>query len=127
VIKTIATDKAPQAIGPYSQGVQVNDIYYFSGQIPIDPKTNEMVTNNIEVQTQQVLANIRNLLESEGLAIENVIKTTIFIQDMDQFTTINKIYEEFFNGHKPARSTVEVSRLPKDALIEIEVIASQAR
>jgi 2-iminobutanoate/2-iminopropanoate deaminase len=127
VIKTIATDKAPQAIGPYSQGVQVNDIYYFSGQIPIDPKTNEMVTNNIEVQTQQVLANIRNLLGSEGLAIENVIKTTIFIQDMDQFTTINKIYEEFFNGHKPARSTVEVSRLPKDALIEIEVIASQAR
>jgi len=119
----ITTKKAPAAIGPYSQAVKINNMLYLSGQIPINPETGELVENDIVVQTQQVLRNIKAILDEENLSIEQVFKTTIFIKDMAHFPVINEEYSNFFKDHKPARSTVEVSRLPKDAMIEIESIA----
>lgn len=119
----ITTKKAPAAIGPYSQAVKVNNMLFISGQIPINPETGELVENDIVLQTQQVLRNIKAILAEENLSIEQVFKTTIFIKDMAQFPVINEEYSNFFKDHKPARSTVEVSRLPKDVLIEIESIA----
>lgn len=119
----ITTKKAPEAIGPYSQAVKVGNMLFLSGQIPINPETGEVVENDIVLQTRQVLSNIKAILEKENLSIEQVFKTTIFIKDMAQFPVINEEYSNFFKDHKPARSTVEVSRLPKDVLIEIESIA----
>jgi len=123
-MKTIInTPKAPQAIGPYSQAVKVNNIVYTSGQIPLDPQTMEIVSENIEEQTIQVLKNLEAVLEEAGSGIRNVIKTTLFIKDMNDFATVNTIYGEFFKDNKPARSCVEVARLPKDVKVEIEAIA----
>ncbi|KGR77604.1 RidA family protein [Ureibacillus manganicus] len=119
----ITTKKAPEAIGPYSQAVKVNNMLYLSGQIPINPETGQVVENDIVLQTRQVLQNIEAILHEENLSIDQVVKTTIFIKDMAQFPIINEEYSSFFKDHKPARSTVEVSRLPKDVLIEIESIA----
>ena len=118
----IQTEKAPAAIGPYSQAVQVGNIIYFSGQIPLDPKTMQIVDGGIAEQTKQVLQNIASMLEAARISKERVLKTTIFLTDMNDFSTFNTMYEDFFGKHKPARSTVQVAALPKGALIEIEMI-----
>lgn len=120
----IYTDKAPKAIGPYSQGVIVGDLLFLSGQIPVDPTTNEIVESDMITQTNQVMKNIAAILESQHLSIKNIVKTTIFLKDMQQFALVNEEYSRHLGDHRPARSTVEVSRLPKDVLVEIEVIAS---
>ncbi len=118
----IKTELAPQAIGPYSQAVKVNGVVYTSGQIPLTP-AGEVVEGGIEEQTNQVLENLRKVLEEAGSSLQHVIKTTVFIQDMNEFGALNAIYEKHFGEHKPARSTVEVARLPKDVRVEIEAIA----
>jgi 2-iminobutanoate/2-iminopropanoate deaminase len=123
-MKTIvATNQAPQAIGPYSQAVKANGFLFLSGQIPLDPVTGQMVYGGIAVQTRQVLTNIKAVLAAEGLTMANVVKTTVFLQSMDDFAAMNKVYGEFFPSEPPARSTIEVGRLPKDAGVEIEVVA----
>lgn len=121
--QVIATDKAPAAIGPYSQAIRVGDMVFSSGVIPVIPATGEIV-EGIENQTKQVLSNIKALLESQDLSMSDIIKTTVFIKNMDDFGKINEIYATFFEGDYPARSCVEVARLPKDVLIEVEVIAA---
>ena len=118
----ISTDKAPQAIGPYSQAIEVNGMVFTSGVIPIIPATGELVTGSIEEQADQAIGNLKALLEESGVSMENVVKTTVFIKNMDDFAKINAIYSEFFVENCPARSCVEVARLPKDVLIEIEAI-----
>ncbi|MFE4708853.1 RidA family protein [Peribacillus simplex] len=120
---TIFTENAPKAIGPYSQGIQAGNFIFLSGQIPVDPETNEVVESDIVLQTNQVMKNIKAILEKEELTIENIIKTTIFLNDMNHFSRVNEEYGKHLENLRPARSTVEVSRLPKDVLIEIEVIA----
>lgn len=122
--QVIFTEKAPKAIGPYSQGIQVGNLLFLSGQIPVDPASSEVVENDIVIQTNQVMKNIGAILESQQLSIKNIVKTTIFLKDMNQFALVNEEYSKYLGDHQPARSTVEVSRLPKDVLIEIEVIAS---
>lgn len=121
-MKHISTDKAPAAVGTYSQGVEHNGTFYFSGQIGIDPKTGELVTG-FAPQLKQILLNIDGLLESQGLSRENIAKTSIFMTDLSLFAEVNQAYVEYFKAPYPARSTVEVPKLPKGALIEIEVIA----
>lgn len=120
--KVILTQNAPAAIGPYSQAIEVNGMVYTSGQLPINPVTGEMPTD-VEAQAEQSLNNVFAILKEAGVDASNVIKTTVFIKDMNDFPKINKVYESFFSGSFPARSCVEVARLPKDALVEIEVIA----
>lgn len=122
----ISTDKAPAAIGPYSQGIKVNGFIYLSGQIPLIPESGEMVSGGIEEQTKRVMDNIQAVLESQGLTMENVIKTTIFMIDLGQFGTVNDIYASYFTSSPPARSTIQVAALPKGALIEIETVAVEA-
>jgi 2-iminobutanoate/2-iminopropanoate deaminase len=124
MFKTILTESAPRPIGPYSQGIQAGELLFLSGQMPVDPETNEVVQNDIAVQTNQVMKNIKAILEEAGLSIVNIIKTTIFLKDMNQFSIVNEEYSKYLGVHRPARTTVEVSRLPKDVQIEIEVIAS---
>ena len=119
----ITTNKAPQAIGPYSQAVEVNGIIYTSGVIPIDPKTNALVEGDIKVQAKQAIGNLIALLKDAGSSAESVIKTVVFIKDMNDFAAVNEIYATYFTSDFPARSCVEVARLPKDVLIEIEAIA----
>ncbi len=121
--KIINTTDAPAAIGPYSQAVQTGNLLFVSGQIPIDPASGELVQGGIEAETRQVLNNLQAILEAAGSSLEKVIKTTIFIADMDTFGTINEIYAEYFKTEPPARACVEVARLPKDVLIEIEALA----
>lgn len=121
--KIIETSKAPAAIGPYSQAVQVENLLFASGQIPLDPKTGEIVGDDIDTQTRRVLKNVTAIVTKAGATIHDVVKTTVFIKNMDDFATVNEIYKEVFTENPPARSTVEVARLPKDVLIEIEVIA----
>lgn len=123
-MKIISTTKAPQAIGPYSQAIVHNGLLFASGQIPLVPETMTLIGDDVESQTRQVLQNMLGVLEEVGLNYSNIIKTSIFIKDMNHFQSINKIYEEVLSPYKPARSTVEVSRLPKDVLIEIEFIAA---
>lgn len=120
--KIIFTEEAPAAIGPYSQAIEVNGMVYTSGQLPIDYKTG-LMSDDVEVQTEQSLKNVFAILKAAGVDPENVIKTTVFIKDMNDFPRINKVYETFFQGNYPARTCVEVARLPKDALVEIEVVA----
>lgn len=120
----IETKDAPQAIGPYVQGRKVGSLLFTSGQIALDHKTGALVGEDIETQTHAVLNNLAAVVRAGGGDIQNIVKTTIFIKDMNDFATINGIYAEFFGGHKPARSCVEAARLPKDVLIEIECIAS---
>ena len=122
--KIIKTDKAPAAIGPYSQAVETNGFVFASGQIPIDPESGN-IPDGIEAQAKQALTNVKNLVESAGLTLGDVVKTSVFIKDMNDFAKVNEIYSEFFTGDYPARSCVEVSRLPKDVLIEVEVIAAK--
>lgn len=121
-MKAVQTNQAPAAIGPYSQGIIVNNIFYSSGQIPLTVEGN-MVLGDIKKQTRQVFFNLQAVLSEAGASLETVIKTTVFIKNMDEFASVNEVYGEYFSTHKPARSCVEVARLPKDALVEIEVIA----
>lgn len=120
--KVISTVNAPAAIGPYSQAVEVNGMVYTSGQIPVNPKTGE-IPEGIEAQAEQAMRNVKNLLEAAGTDIERVVKTTVFIKDMGDFEKVNTIYAKYFTGECPARSCVEVARLPKNVLIEMEAIA----
>lgn len=120
----IATDKAPQAIGPYSQAIKANGFLFASGQIAIVPATGEIVAGGIEAQTAQVLENIKAILAKEGLTLANVVKAGVFLKDMNDFAAMNKVYGEYFTGEAPARAAVEVARLPKDVAVEIEVIAA---
>lgn len=123
-MKTIvATNQAPQAIGPYSQAVKANGFLFLSGQIPLDPVTGQLVYGGVAMQTRQSLVNIKAVLAKEGLTLENVVKTTVFLHDMNDFAEMNKVYAEFFPAEPPTRSTVQVARLPKDASVEIEVVA----
>jgi 2-iminobutanoate/2-iminopropanoate deaminase len=121
-MQVVSTKEAPAAIGPYSQGIIVNNVFYSSGQIPLTAE-GEMVNGDVQVQTHQVFKNLQAVLEEAGASLESVVKTTVFIKDMNDFGKVNEIYGEYFHTHKPARSCVEVARLPKDALVEIEVIA----
>lgn len=120
--KVVETKKAPGAIGPYSQGIDIGNLIFFSGQIPLNPETGEM-PEGIEAQTKQALENVKGLLESQGLDFSHVVKTTVFLDNMDDFNTVNSIYAQYFVEPYPARSAVEVGRLPKGALIEVEIIA----
>lgn len=122
--KVIQTEKAPKPIGPYSQAIQAGGFLFLSGQIPIDPATGERITGDIRRQTRQVLENIKGILESQGLGMENVVKVTVFLKDIGNFNQMNELYATYFSSSPPARTTVEVSRLPKDADLEIEAIAS---
>jgi len=123
-MKQISTNHAPAAIGPYSQAVQWGDLLFTSGQIPLTAE-GELVSGGIEDQTHQVFRNLSAILQEAGASFDDVIKTTVFIKDMSQFGIVNEIYASYFSGdHKPARATVEVSRLPKDVLIEIELVAA---
>jgi 2-iminobutanoate/2-iminopropanoate deaminase len=122
--KAISTDKAPAAIGPYSQAIEVNGVIYTSGVIPVVPETGE-IPDGVEAQATQVFVNLVNLLQASGTSMEQVIKTTVFIKEMNDFSKINEIYSKYFTGVFPARSCVEVARLPKDVLLEIEAIATK--
>lgn len=119
----VKTDKAPQAIGPYSQAIEVNGMVYTSGVVPIDPATGSVVEGDIKVQATRVFDSMKALLEAAGSSCEDVVKTTVFIKDMNDFAALNEIYATYFAGIFPARSCVEVARLPKDVLIEMEAIA----
>lgn len=121
--KIISTTKAPAAIGPYSQAIEINNIVFTSGMIPINPENGELVTGDIELQARQAIGNLAALLKESGSDVDKVIKTTVFIKDMNDFAKVNEVYSEFFKNDCPARSCVEVARLPKDVLIEIEAIA----
>jgi 2-iminobutanoate/2-iminopropanoate deaminase len=121
-MKAVHTNQAPPAIGPYSQGIIVNNLFFSSGQIPLTAD-GTMVEGDIKVQTHQVFKNLHAVLGEAGASLESVIKATVFIKNMDEFAAVNEVYGEYFSTHKPARSCVEVARLPKDALVEIEVVA----
>ena len=121
----VATNAAPKAIGPYSQAVWAGDCLFCAGQIPLDPATGNMVAGGIGEQTTRVLKNIKGLLSSQGLSFANVVKTTVYLSDMNNFAAMNEVYARYFSTGFPARSTVEVARLPKDALVEIEVVAAR--
>jgi 2-iminobutanoate/2-iminopropanoate deaminase len=121
--RVIQTVKAPKAIGPYSQAIQAGNLLFLSGQIPLDPASGELVKGDISEQTRRVLENLKGVLESQGLGMEDVVKVTIFLKDMGNFNQVNEVYATYFPSSPPARSTVEVARLPRDAGIEIEAIA----
>jgi len=119
----VSTKHAPQAIGPYSQAVKANGFIFTSGQIAIDPATQQIVTGDVAAQTDRVLRNLSEILEAAGSGLGKVIRTTVFLKDMNDFTAMNSVYGKYFSSVPPARSTVEVARLPKDVLVEIDVIA----
>jgi 2-iminobutanoate/2-iminopropanoate deaminase len=119
----VATDRGPKPIGPYSQATKSNGFLFMSGQVALDPKTGEMTGNDIRQQTQRVMENIKGILEAAGSNLHHVVKTTVFLKDMNDFPAMNEIYGHYFTTAPPARSTVQVARLPKDALLEIEVTA----
>ena len=121
----VLTDRGPKPIGPYSQAVRANGFLFISGQVALDPKTGEMMEADIRKQTERVLENVRGIVEAAGSKMTHVVKTTVFLKDMNDFGTMNEVYSDYFTTTPPARSTVQVSRLPKDALVEIEVIAAQ--
>ena len=120
----VFTDKGPQPIGPYSQAVKSNGFLFISGQVSLEPRSNEFVPGDIRQQTERVMENIKGILEAGGVNLNHVVKTTVFLKDMSDFATMNEVYAKSFAAAPPARSTVQVARLPKDALVEIEVIAS---
>jgi 2-iminobutanoate/2-iminopropanoate deaminase len=121
--EVISTDKAPGAIGPYSQAIKVNGMVFCSGQIPIDPATGNFVSEDVAEQTVQVFKNLTAVLEAAGSGLERVVKTTVFLADMNDFAAMNEVYGQYFNENKPARATVQAARLPRDAKVEIECIA----
>lgn len=123
--QTIHTAEAPRAIGPYSQAIRLGDLVFTAGQIALDPVTMDLVgQDDIATQTERVLENLRAILRAAGADLDSVLKTTVFLADMDDFAAMNDVYARFFHDHKPARSTVEVSRLPKDVRVEIDAIAA---
>ena len=124
MIETISTASAPAALGPYSQALKAGGFVWCSGQIPIDPATNTITAQTIEEQTRQAITNLKNVLAAAGTTLANVVKTTVFIKDMNDFAALNKVYAEMFGETKPARSCVEVARLPKDVKVEIECVAA---
>jgi len=119
----ILTDRGPKPIGPYSQAIRTNGFLYVSGQVALDPKTGEIVGSDIRQQTERALENVKGILEAAGSNMHHVVKTTVFLKDMNEFAAMNEVYAKYFTLAPPARSTVQVARLPKDALVEIEVIA----
>ena len=121
----ISTERAPAAIGPYSQAVRYDNLLFLSGQIPLDPESGEIVEGNIEVQTRKVLDNLKAILESGGMGLQHVLKCTCFLKNMEDFPAFNSVYSEYFSDILPARETVEVSRLPKDVLVEISAICGK--
>ncbi|HYP01944.1 MAG TPA: RidA family protein [Pyrinomonadaceae bacterium] len=123
VREIVATEAAPQAIGPYSQAISIGDFVFTSGQIPIDPQTGVFVEGGIAEQTEQVLRNLAEVLRAAGTSLEGVVKTTVFLADMGDFAAMNEVYGRFFSSAPPARSTIEAARLPRDARVEIEAIA----
>jgi 2-iminobutanoate/2-iminopropanoate deaminase len=120
----IATDLAPKAIGPYSQAVVLNGFAFLSGQIPLDPATGQLVDGDVAAQTGRVLENLKAVLEAAGSSLDHVLKTTVFLSDMGDFPKLNEVYGRYFTANQPARSTVQVARLPRDVKVEIEVIAA---
>lgn len=123
MISVISTSNAPAAIGPYSQAIKMGNLIFTSGQIPLDPATGQVITGTAEVQTHQVLTNLKAVLEAADTSLDKVIKTTVFIKNMNDFAAINEVYGSYFTAIPPARSCVEVARLPKDVLVEIEAVA----
>jgi 2-iminobutanoate/2-iminopropanoate deaminase len=121
--KTVSTENAPKAIGPYSQAILSNGVAFLSGQIPLDPATNQLVEGDIAVQTERVLLNLKAVLEASGASLESVVKTTVFLKDMGDFPKMNEVYGRFFTSNPPARSTVQAARLPRDVSVEIDAIA----
>lgn len=119
----VHTEKAPAALGPYSQGINIGNLIFTSGQLPIDPENGEMVSDDIKKAAERCILNLKAVLEAADYSLKNVIKTTVFIKNMDDFAAVNQVYGEYFTDNYPARSCVEVSRLPKDALVEIEAVA----
>lgn len=126
-MESIQTDHAPQAIGPYSQAVKINGLVFCSGQIPLDPATMQVIEGDVQAQTERVLLNLQAVLEAAGSNLGQVVKTTVFLADMNEFSAMNEVYARFFSAHRPARSTVEVARLPRDVRVEIEVVALAER
>ena len=124
--KEISTKNAPAAIGPYSQAIEVNGMVYTSGMIPINPQTGGLVTGSVEEQAEQAFGNLKALVEASGSSMDNVVKTVVFIRNMDDFAKINAVYEKYFTEPYPARSCVEVARLPKDVALEVEAVAIKA-
>jgi 2-iminobutanoate/2-iminopropanoate deaminase len=120
----VTTDRGAKPIGPYSQAVKASGFLFLSGQVALDPKTGEMTGNDIRQQTERVLENVKGILEAAGSNLHHVVKTTVFLKDMNEFSAMNEVYGRYFTAAPPARSTVQVARLPKDALVEIEVIAA---
>ena len=125
-MQIISTPNAPAALGPYSQAIVANGMVYCSGQIPVDPATNTIHAETIEEQTRQAITNLKNVLETAGSGLDKVVKTTVFISDMNDFAALNAVYAELFGDSKPARSCVQAARLPKDVKVEIEAIAALA-
>ncbi len=119
----ISTNNAPAAIGPYSQAIKVGNLVFISGQIPIIPATGEILRGDIKLQTRQALENLKNILEAAGSSLDNVVKTTVFMKDLNDYTAINDVYKEFFTDKPPARAAVQAARLPRDVGVEIEAIA----
>ena len=120
----VLTDKGPKPIGPYSQAIKSGGFLFASGQVALDPRSNEFIAGDIRQQTERVLENIKGILEAGGVNLHHVVKTTVFLKDMNDFGAMNEVYGTYFTSAAPARSTVQVARLPKDALVEIEVVAS---
>jgi 2-iminobutanoate/2-iminopropanoate deaminase len=120
----VTTDRGPKPIGPYSQAIKANGFLFLSGQVALDPKSGEITGSDIRQQTERVLENIKGILEAAGSNLHHVVKTTVFLKDMNEFPAMNEVYGRYFSAAPPARSTVQVERLPKDALVEIEVVAA---
>ena len=127
IFQSVGTDKAPQPVGPYSQAFRAGDWLFCSGQIPLSAQKSEVVGQDIEMQSQQVFENIKAVLQSQNLGFNNIVKTLVFLTDMKEFLPFNQVYESYFGAHKPARSCVEVSALPKGVKVEVEVIAFAGR
>lgn len=123
-LNTISTPSAPAAIGPYSQAMRLGDLVFTAGQIPLDPESMEVVGSDVAAQTERVLESLKAILQEAGADLNTVLKTTVFLADMNDFGAMNKVYERYFSDHRPARSAVEVARLPKDVLVEIEAVAA---
>ena len=123
MIEIVATDQGPKAIGPYSQGIKANGFVFLSGQIALDPQTQQIVQGDVARQTERVLENLKGIVEAAGSSMQRVVKTTVFLADINDFAAMNEVYARYFSAHPPARSTVEVARLPRDARVEIDLIA----
>ena len=123
MIESVATDRGPKAIGPYSQAIRANGFVFLSGQIALDPRTQQVVEGDIAVQTERVLENLKGIVEASGSSLQHAVKTTVFLADMDDFAAMNEVYARYFVTHPPARSTVEVSRLPRNVRVEIDLVA----